>query len=174
MAISANMKYQPPKKCNRGLKKAQSAGFTLIETLVAGVVVASVMTAVGRLGVSAMATGRNQSSRTTIEASINDHIQLLQMQDSYLTKEAITSESGLNTPLKPACDVPSTFLKNHLENDDVESLLLVGFSKHHLPKLLPVLLYTSSLSFLVDFSYLCSQVLQAINDIVHVLNFFWK
>ena len=33
---------------------AQSAGFTLVETFIAGVVVAAVMTAVGRLGVSAM------------------------------------------------------------------------------------------------------------------------
>jgi Tfp pilus assembly protein PilV len=113
------MKYQPVKQRYRGVKKAQSTGFTIIEALVAGVVVASVMTAVGRLGVSAMATGRNQSSRTTIEASINDHIQLLQMQDSYLTKEAITSDSGLETSLEIACLAPSTFLKNHLEKDDV-------------------------------------------------------
>ena len=40
-----------------------------------------------------------------------------------LTKEAITSESGLNTPLKTACDAPSTFLKNHLENDDVAGII---------------------------------------------------
>ena len=78
-----------------------------------------VMTAVGRLGVSAMATGRNQSSRSTIEASINDHIQLIQMQDSYLTKEAITSESGLSTTLETACSSPSTFLKNHLTKESV-------------------------------------------------------
>ena len=99
--------------------KSPSSGFTLIETLIAGVIVAAVMTAVGRLGVSAMATGRNQSSRTTIEAAINDHIQLLQMQDSYLTKEAITSSSGLDTALETACVAPSTFLKDHLAQESV-------------------------------------------------------
>ena len=49
----------------------------MIETLIAGLIVAAVMTAVGRLGISAMATSRNQSSRTSIEATINDHIQLV-------------------------------------------------------------------------------------------------
>ena len=117
------MKHHLHQQQKRGIHKTQAAGFTLIETLIAGVVVAFVMTAVGRLGVSAMAAGRNQSSRTTIEAAINDHIQLLQMQDSYLTKEAITSESGLNTPLETACDAPSTFLKSHLEKDDVAGII---------------------------------------------------
>ena len=117
------MKHHLHQQRKRGIHRAQAAGFTMIEALVAGIVVASVMTAVGRLGVSAMAAGRNQSSRTTIEAAINDHIQLLQMQDSYLTKEAITSESGLNTPLETACDAPSTFLKSHLEKDDVAGII---------------------------------------------------
>ena len=76
----------------------------MIETLIAGLIVAAVMTAVGRLGVSAMATSRNQSSRTSIEAAINDHIQLVQMQDSYLTADAIEAETGLNTNLATACE----------------------------------------------------------------------
>ena len=118
-AHSAIMKHHLHQQRKRVLKKAPSAGFTLIETLVAGVVVAAVMTAVGRLGVSAMATGLNQSSRSAIEAAINDHIQLLQMQDSYLTKDAITSESGLDTALETACNAPSTFLKNHLQKENI-------------------------------------------------------
>ena len=113
------MKHHHPQQRKRFLRKGPSAGFTLIETLIAGVIVAAVMTAVGRLGVSAMATGRNQSSRSTIEAAINDHIQLLQMQDSYLTKEAITSSSGLDTALETACVAPSTFLKDHLAQENV-------------------------------------------------------
>ena len=79
----------------------------LIEALVAGLVVAAVMTAVGRLSVSAMATSKNQSTRNQIEAAINDHIQLLQMQDSYLTQEAITSPEGLNTTMDAACQARS-------------------------------------------------------------------
>ena len=97
----------------------ESSGFTMIETLIAGLIVAGVMTAVGRFGISAMAASHNQSSRNSIEAAINDHIQLVQMQDSYLTANAIESESGLNTNLETACQNPSTFLMNHLQRADV-------------------------------------------------------
>ena len=97
----------------------QPSGFTMIETLIAGVIVVAVMTAVGRFGISAMAASQNQSSRNSIEASINDHIQLVQMQDSYLTADAIEAESGLNTSLETACQNPSTFLMNHLQREDI-------------------------------------------------------
>ncbi len=56
-----------------------------------------------------MATSRNQSSRTSIEAAINDHIQLVQMQDSYLTADAIEAETGLNTNLATACEDQAHF-----------------------------------------------------------------
>ena len=97
----------------------ESSGFTMIETLMAGLIVAGVMTAVGRFGISAMAASHNQSSRNSIEAAINDHIQLVQMQDSYLTADAIEAESGLNTSLETACQNPSTFLMNHLQREDI-------------------------------------------------------
>jgi Tfp pilus assembly protein PilV len=99
-----------------------ASGFTVLETLIAGLVVAAVMTAVGRLGVSAMATSRNQSSRNTIEAAINNHIQLVQMQDSYLTKDAIEDETGLNTTIELACQNPSTFLMEHLQKPEIVGL----------------------------------------------------
>ena len=41
------------------------------------------------------------------------------MQDSYLTKEAITSSSGLDTAMEIACIAPSTFLKDHLAQEDI-------------------------------------------------------
>ena len=91
----------------------------MIETLIAGLIVAGVMTAVGRFGISAMAASHNQSSRNRIEAAVNDHIQLVQMQDSYLTADAIEAESGLNTSLETACQNPSTFLMNHLQREDI-------------------------------------------------------
>ena len=91
----------------------------MIETLIAGLIVAGVMTAVGRFGISAMAASHNQSSRNSIEAAVNDHIQLVQMQDSYLTADAIKAESGLNTSLETACQNPSTFLMNHLQREDI-------------------------------------------------------
>ena len=100
-------------------RHASSSGFSMVETLISGLVVAAVMTAVGRLGVSAMATSHNQSSRNSIEAAINDHIQLVQMQDSYLTAEAIEAESGLNINLEEACQNPSTFLMTHLQRSDI-------------------------------------------------------
>ena len=99
--------------------KSINSGFTLVETVMAGVIVAAVIMAVARLNVSAMVTGRNQSSRDKIESAINDHIQLLQMQDSYLTKEAITDPNGLDTALNTACEAPSAFLKNHLIKTNV-------------------------------------------------------
>ncbi len=91
----------------------------MIETLIAGLIVAGVMTAVGRFGISAMAASHNQSSRNSIEAAVNDHIQLVQMQDSYLTADAIAAESGLNTSLETACQNPSAFLMNHLQREDI-------------------------------------------------------
>ena len=91
----------------------------MIETLIAGLIVAGAMTAVSRFGISAMAASHNQSSRNSIEAAVNDHIQLVQMQDSYLTADAIEAESGLNTSLETACQNPSTFLMNHLQREDI-------------------------------------------------------
>ena len=96
---------------NKVRRKKQAEGFTLAESLISGVVVAAVMTGVGRMGVSSMATSSNQSSRNSIEAAINNHIQLVQVHDSYLTAESIQAESGLNTDLNLACQNPSAFLK---------------------------------------------------------------
>ena len=113
------MRQQPAPLRQKRKNRRQSSGFTLIETLIAGVVVGAAMTAVGRLGASSMVTSRHQSSRNTIEAAINDHIQLVQMQDSYLTAEAIQSETGLNTDLAVACERPSSFLKTHLQKPEI-------------------------------------------------------
>lgn len=118
------MKQPLTLKTCRALKRDSSAtGFTVIETLVAGLIIAAVMTAVGRLSVAGMAASQNQSSRNTIEAAINDHIQLLQMQDSYLTQEAIVSTAGLNSSLETACAAPSTFLKEHLIKPEIAGVV---------------------------------------------------
>ena len=104
---------------SRAKSSSNTSGFTMIESLIAGLIVAAVMTAIGRFGVSAMAASHNQSSRNRIEAAINDHIQLVQMQDSYLTVDAIESVTGLNISLETACQNPSTFLMNHLQRPDI-------------------------------------------------------
>ena len=99
--------------------RKKAAGFTVLEALIAGLIVAAVMAAIGRLGVAAMVTSRIQSSRTQIEQAINDHIQEVQMQDSYLTSEAIEDTNGLATDLSEACKTPSTFLMTHLQKPNV-------------------------------------------------------
>ncbi len=113
------MKHRASPLQNKARRNNQAEGFTLAESLISGIIVASVMTGVGRMGVSSMATSRNQSSRNSIEAAINNHIQLVQMHDSYLTAESIQSESGLNTSLNIACQNPSAFLMNHLQNVEI-------------------------------------------------------
>ena len=62
-----------------------SKGFTLIETLIAGVLLTLVMTAVGRMSVSAIAGSSNLAERRKVEESIENHIQLVQQADSLLT-----------------------------------------------------------------------------------------
>ena len=104
---------------NKSSRNKQAEGFTLAESLISGVIVAAVMTGVGRMGVSSMATSSNQSTRNSIEAAINNHIQLVQMHDSYLTAESIQAESGLNTDIETACQNPSAFLMNHLQNVEI-------------------------------------------------------
>ena len=58
-----------------------SKGFTLIETLIAGVLLILVMTAVGRMNVWAIADSSNLAERRKVEESIENHIQLVQQAD---------------------------------------------------------------------------------------------
>lgn len=92
-------------------KRSSEQGFSIIESVVAGVLLAAVMGGVGRLSVSALASSTNQSERVRIEAAINDNIQLLQMEDSYLRLE----EMGSQEQQDAACSNPTTHLKAHLE-----------------------------------------------------------
>ena len=59
-------------------------GFTLVEVLVAGVLLAAIMASVSRLSTSAIAGSAKQAERARIEAAISNNIQNLQMEDSYL------------------------------------------------------------------------------------------
>ncbi|HJN35298.1 MAG TPA: prepilin-type N-terminal cleavage/methylation domain-containing protein, partial [Prochlorococcaceae cyanobacterium Fu_MAG_50] len=69
--------------------KGAAAGFTLVEVLIAGVLLASMMAAVGRFSVSALTASSNQAERTHIEATINENMQLLHQADAQLTLESI-------------------------------------------------------------------------------------
>ena len=95
----------------RSRKQDSEQGFSIVESVVAGVLLASVMGGVSRLSVSALAKSSNQSERVRIEAAINDNIQLLQMEDSYLRLEEMGSQSQQDA----ACSDPTSHLKAHLE-----------------------------------------------------------
>ena len=95
----------------RSRKRVAEQGFSIFESLVAGVLLATVMGGVSRLSISALASSSNQSERVRIEAAINDNIQLLQMEDSYLRLEKMGSQSKQDA----ACSDPASHLKAHLE-----------------------------------------------------------
>ena len=85
-------------------------GFTLVEVMVAGILLALVMGSVSRLGVSALASSANQSERIRIESAINDNIQLLQMEDSYLGLDSLGDQNDQDA----ACSDPIAKLSSHL------------------------------------------------------------
>ena len=95
----------------RSRKRVVEQGFSIVESVVAGVVLAAVMGGVSRLSVSALASSSNQSERVRIEAAINDNIQLLQMEDSYLRLEEMDSQAQQDA----ACSNPTSHLQVHLE-----------------------------------------------------------
>ena len=106
------MKRQHPiTKKLRARKGVAEQGFSIVESVVAGVLLAAVMGGVSKLSVSALANSSNQSERVRIEAAINDNIQLLQMEDSYLRLEAMGSQALQDA----ACSDPPSHLKAHLE-----------------------------------------------------------
>ena len=91
-------------------------GFTLVETLIAGLLLTLVMTAVGRLSLSAMAGSSNLAERRRVEAAIENHIQLIQQADSLLTYDSLpsnhrTGEEGSTR----ACRNPAQYLATALE-----------------------------------------------------------
>ena len=109
--------------------QASSAkGFTLIETLIAGLLLTLVMTAVGRMSVSALAGSSNISDRRRIEQAIENHIQLIQQADSLLTYDNVpTAHRNGETGITRACRKPAEYLaralnqKGVISNDDWRS-----------------------------------------------------
>ena len=109
----------------------QSNGFTLIETMVAGLIMSIVLVSVSRLSISAIATSSHQTIRRKIEAAINNDIQLLQQADSRLKLVNIINK-------EKACEDPGLFLKNQLVNMDsdfyVKEPFVTGLSGEKLLK----------------------------------------
>ena len=87
-------------------------GFTLVEVLIAGTIMAMVLAGVSRLNISALASSANQAQRERIEAAINNNIQMLQKEDSYLRLDSLATEADR----KAACDAPAETLASVLEN----------------------------------------------------------
>ena len=85
----------------QGLRRQSADGFTMVEVVLAGVMLVSVMTAVAQMSVSALEGSRNLSMRTGMEAAVNNDIQLLQQADSYLTIDSIDSNEQTNACLDP-------------------------------------------------------------------------
>ena len=68
-------------------------GFTLVEVLIAGTIMAMVLAGVSRLNISALSSSAKQAQRERIEAAINNNIQMLQKEDSYLRLDALATEA---------------------------------------------------------------------------------
>jgi type II secretory pathway pseudopilin PulG len=93
----------------RSRQGQRTQGFTLVEVLVAGVLLAAVMASVGRMSTSALASSAKQAERARIEAAINNNIQNLQMEDSYLRFTEMTPAEQ-----EESCKNPISKLQSHL------------------------------------------------------------
>lgn len=103
----------------------QSAdGFTLVEVVIAGVILVSVMTAVAQMSVSSLGGSQNRISRDGLEAAVNNDIQLLQKADSYLTFESLTASEQIE-----ACLDPTSYLIPYLENEAPQGDLHPGITR---------------------------------------------
>ena len=87
-----------------------------METLIAGLLLTLVMTAVGRLSLSAIAGSSNLAERRKVEAAIDNHIQLVQQADSLLTYERLPSKhrTGEDSTTR-ACRKPAQYFATALQ-----------------------------------------------------------
>ena len=106
------------------LKWQTQDGFTLVEVVIAGVLLASIMTAVAKMGTSSISATKNLATRRSLEQSINNDIQLLQQADSYLTFDSLTTQEQLD-----ACIDPNSFLIDYLEQEVPEERLTAGIDR---------------------------------------------
>ena len=102
-------------KCKATKHKCRQ-GFTLVETLIAGVLLTLVMTAVGRISLSALAGSSNLAERRKVEAAIDNHIQLVQQADSLLTYDRLprNHRTGEGGSIR-ACRNPAQYLATVLD-----------------------------------------------------------
>lgn len=99
-------------------------GFTMVEVMIAGVIMAFVLAGAGRMNISALARSSNQAQRQRIEAAINNNIQMLQMEDSYLRLDALENDLDRQS----ACNAPAQTLATVLA-ETVDPPLAEGVSQ---------------------------------------------
>ena len=92
-------------------RNQKDQGFTLVEVIISGLVMGGMMVSVAQLAGKAMIGSNNQKDRQTIEAAINNDIQLLQQADSQLTYQWIV-ENGNSAN---ACADPGQYLATLLD-----------------------------------------------------------
>ena len=86
-----------------------SEGFTMVEVLIAGVIMLIVMVGTARVSIQSITSGRHRIERDRIEAAIHNNIQLIQQADSKLTLESMPSQDQ-----RAACLNPAAYLKRQL------------------------------------------------------------
>ena len=106
------------------LNRNSEQGFTLIEVVIAGVILVSVMTAVAQMSVSSLGGAKNSEIRDDLEAAVNNDIQLLQQADSYLKFESLKAAEQIT-----ACRNPTSYLIPYLENAVPASELHPGINR---------------------------------------------
>ena len=99
-------------KQKRPRHRRTTDGFSIIETLIAGLLLASTLTAISRMSVASLSGSKLSSERSRIEAAINNNIQIMQKEDSYFTYEWISK----NKDIKQACQNPALALMIHLQD----------------------------------------------------------
>ena len=113
----------------------------MVEVLIAGILLASVMAAVSRISVAALSGSARLSDRARIEAAINDNIQTMQKEDSYYTDSWII-ENGGEGALQGACIDPPDALGQHLQAiapEPREAAIQRTFNSNEIPGILQII-----------------------------------
>ena len=89
-------------------------GFTLVEVMIAGMVMGGLMIGISQIAVQAMAGNNKQKNRMSIEAAINNDIQIVQQKDSQLTYQWIKNNDDPDV----ACKKTGSYLAEWINNEN--------------------------------------------------------
>ena len=99
---------------NNSKQTLNMQGFTLVEALIAGVLMTFVIASVGRLSLAALASSGNQKERNRIEGAIENSIQNIQHLDSQTTEKSIPENHLRRNDPNNACIAPGAYLAHRL------------------------------------------------------------